>query len=53
MNQLVNIYNGVVGDIIKEEQDTIIKNQIEIKKIGGAINNKARIYWFNYLNKQI
>ena len=40
----------VVNDVIKEENDTIIANGINIKKIGSAISAKARMFWLNYLN---
>lgn len=43
----------IFNDIIKEENDTIIKNNINIKKIGSAISNKARVYWLNYLNNNV
>jgi hypothetical protein len=41
----------VYNDVIKEEEDTIIKNQIDVKKLGGAISAKARPFWINYVNK--
>jgi hypothetical protein len=37
-------------DVIKEETDTIIKNSIDVKKLGSFINNKAKQYWFKYLD---
>lgn len=40
----------VVNDVIKEEQDTIIKNQFDVKKVNSAISHKARQWYFNYLN---
>lgn len=43
----------IFNDIIKEEKDTIVKNNINIKKIGSAISNKARVYWLNYLNNNV
>lgn len=36
----------VVNDVIKEEQDTIIENQLDPKKINSAISNKARVWYF-------
>ncbi len=41
----------VFEDVIKEENDTIIKNGIDVKKIGSYISAKAKTYWFTYLNK--
>jgi len=43
----------VMDDVVKEEKDTIVKNQFDIKKVGGVIGNKARVWYFNYLNSQI
>ena len=40
----------VYNDVIKEESDTIAENNIDVKKIGGAVSAKARIFWLNYLN---
>ena len=37
----------IVNDVIKEEQDTIIENQLDPKKINSAISNKARLWFFN------
>jgi len=37
----------VVSDIIKEENDTIINNQINIKKANGQIAFKAKTWFFN------
>lgn len=37
----------VVNDIVKEEQDTIIKNQLDPKKMNGLISEKARKWFFN------
>lgn len=35
----------VYNDIIKEETDTIVASQLEVKKLGSAISNRARP-WF-------
>lgn len=43
----------IFNDIIKEENDTIIKNQIDVKKLGKYISNKARIFYLNQLNRNI
>lgn len=40
----------VVNDIIKEETDTIIKNNLDPKKINSACSNKARMWFINYIN---
>lgn len=41
----------VVGDVFKEESDLIVKNQISTKKVGGSLSNKAREWYFNYINQ--
>lgn len=43
----------VYNDVIKEEEDTIIKNGIDVKKVGSFISNKARIFWLAYLDKNV
>jgi hypothetical protein len=43
----------IFNDIIKEEEDTIVKNGIDVKKIGKEISNKAMIFWLNHLNSQV
>jgi len=35
------------NDIISEELDTLTANNLEVKDVGGAISNKARVFWFN------
>lgn len=37
----------VVNDVIKEEEDTIVKNQLDPKKLNGLISKKARTWYFN------
>jgi len=43
----------VIGDVIKEENDTIIKNQLDPKKLNPIISNKARVFWINHLNSLV
>lgn len=43
----------VVGDIIKEELDTIMGNGFEPKELNGPISNLARRWFFNKENEQI
>jgi len=43
----------VYSDVMKEEQDTIIKNGIDPKKMGSFISNKARIFWMSYLDNNL
>lgn len=39
----------IVGDIMKEEEDTIVKNGFDPKKLNPIISNKARQWFFNNL----
>lgn len=41
----------VFNDVVKEESDTIVKNQIDVKKLGSAVSAKARLFWLRYLNE--
>lgn len=41
----------IIGDVMKEEQDTIVQNQLDPKKLGGALSNKSRVWFFNHLDK--
>lgn len=37
----------VVTDVLKEETDTIVANQFDMKKVKNAIVNKARVWFLN------
>lgn len=39
----------IVRDVLKEETDTIVANQFDMKKVKNAIVTKARIYFLNLL----
>jgi hypothetical protein len=43
----------VYNDVVKEEEDTIVKNGIDVKKLGKEISNKAKVFWLNYLNSDL
>lgn len=43
----------VVNDVMREEEDTIVKNQFDVKKLNSAVSNKARLWYFSYLDKNI
>lgn len=45
MTSMGDFIRWVYGDVIKEETDTIVANQLDPKKLGGPISNKARV-WF-------
>ncbi len=40
----------VVNDVVKEEGDTIIANQYDVKKVNSTVSNKARLWFLNYIN---
>lgn len=42
----------VYNDAVKEETDTIVASQLDVKKLGGPISNKARRWFIDRLNKQ-
>jgi len=42
----------VFNDCVKEELDTIMANGVEPKDLGGPISQKARTWYFQYLNSQ-
>jgi hypothetical protein len=39
----------VVTDILKEETDTIVANQFDMKKVKSEVANKSRVYFLNLL----
>jgi hypothetical protein len=39
----------VVTDVLKEETDTIVANQFDMKRVKSAVTNKARVYFLNLL----
>jgi hypothetical protein len=41
----------IFSDILKEESDTLIANQIDPKKLGGPIANKARVWFVTKFNE--
>lgn len=41
----------VVGDILKEEGETLIENQIDAKKMSGSVAAKCRNYYFSLLQE--
>jgi hypothetical protein len=43
----------VYGDVIKEETDTIVANQLDPKKLGGPVANKARAWFVTKFNEGV
>lgn len=42
----------VYNDVLKEEMETIVKSQIDPKKLGSPISNKARPYFFAAISEE-
>lgn len=40
----------IYNDVVKEEQDTIVANQLDPKKLGSVLSKKAREWWFKRLD---
>ncbi len=40
-------------DFIKEESDTLNENNLTPKDVGKYVSNKARLWFMNYLDKEI
>ena len=53
MNKTGDYLRWVYNDVIKEEMDTIVKNQIDVKKIGSFISAKARLFWLKHLDSLV
>lgn len=51
MENMGDFIRWVHHDIIKEETDTIVANQFEVKKLGGPIANRARAWFIAKLNE--
>lgn len=52
VKRLADLLRWIMADILKEELDTLSKNNIEPKEIGKYVSNKARTMFFEYLDKQ-
>jgi hypothetical protein len=39
------------GDIVKEESDVLVKNQLDMKRVGSKLSEKARFWFFKKLDK--
>ena len=50
MKNMGDFIRWVYNDILREEADTIIANQFDVKKLGSPIANKCRIWFANNLN---
>jgi hypothetical protein len=50
MTSMGDFIRWVFNDAMKEEADTVIANQLDPKKLGGPIANKARKWYMNKFN---
>lgn len=53
MKSMGDFIRWVFNDILKEEMDTIIASQIDPKKLGGPIANKARPWFTRKINEGV
>lgn len=51
MSSMGDFIRWVFNDVVKEESDTIVANQLDVKKLGGPIANKARQWFIAKLNE--
>ena len=51
MTSMGDFIRWVFNDVVKEETDTIVASQLDPKKIGGPISNKARKWYIEKLNE--
>lgn len=50
MKSLGDFIRWVYNDVLKEEMDTIVANQIDVKKLGSAVANVARPWYIQRYN---
>lgn len=53
MASMGDFLRWLYNDVMREEQDTIVQNQIDPKKIGSAIANKARPWFVQKCNESV
>jgi hypothetical protein len=53
MKSIGEFLRWIFHDVMKEESETIVQNQIDPKKIGSAIANKARPWYMQKLNEKV
>lgn len=52
MTSMGDYIRWVFNDVMKEEADTVIANQLDVKKLGGPIANKARKWYIEKFNSK-
>ena len=50
---VLHFINWVLDDIIKEELDTLIKNNLTPRDVSSAISNKAKEYYFKNIEEPV
>jgi len=53
MKSMGDFIRIVYADVMKEEADTIVAAQLDPKKLGGPIANKARPWFINKFNSSV
>jgi len=53
MTSMGDFIRWIYNDVLKEEMDTIIANQIDPKKLGGAVANEARPWFIKKFNEGV
>lgn len=53
MTSMGDFLRWVYNDIVKEEKDTLIASQIDIKKLGAAVANIARPWFIKRVNSDV
>lgn len=53
MKSLGDFIRWVYNDVLKEEMDTIVANQIDVKKLGSAVANVARPWYIKKFNEGV
>jgi len=51
MASLGDFIRWIFNDVVKEEHDTIVASELEVKKLGGPISNKARKWYIEKYNE--
>jgi hypothetical protein len=52
MTSMGDFIRWVFNDVVKEESDSIVENQIDVKKLGSAVATVARKWFINEFNSK-
>jgi hypothetical protein len=53
MKSMGDFIRWVYNDVVKEEMDTIVSSQIDVKKVGSAVANAARPWFVKKVNEGV